>query len=168
MKNLIRLSLSLIMILSLVSCEKSDSSSGSGTYTITMADGTKYVTKYDSQPQPSNDGMFTLQYNKPDYADDLYQLFFFIQIDNNNGGSFDFFTKQPIKTGVTYIHDHNWERREVVVDAQLYINNTDISKWESRVVFESFSYPGKIKGSVKTYDQNNILLYTGDFDFTAK
>lgn len=156
MKKLTVLLQLLLTILFVSSCDRSDSDSGSGHFSISKTGGETFKTNYVTIPLPTKAGTFSVQYNK-DY--DYENLSFLCLIDNNNDCDLTITSDSPIKIG-TYTES----------DAYLggSLSNTNINYSKLRVNITSFSYPGKITGTFTAYNATNSIVYSGDFDLTAK
>ena len=147
----------LLTILFLSSCDRSDSDSASGHFSITKTGGETLKANYVTIPLPTKAGTFSVQYNKDSYDDE--NLTFLCLIDNNNDCGLTIYTSSPIKEG-TYTES----------SANLWgsLSNRDITYSKLRVNITSFSYPGKITGTFTAYNATNSIVYSGDFDLTAK
>ena len=156
MKKLIVLLQLLLTILFVSSCDRSDSDSGSGHFSISKTGGETFKTNYVTIPLPTKAGTFSVQYNKDSYDENLT---FLCLIDNNNDCGITISTSSPIKVG-TYTES----------SANLWgtLSNSDITYSKLRVNITSFSYPGKITGTFTAYNATNSIVYSGDFDLTAK
>lgn len=156
MKKLIVLLQLLLTILFVSSCDRSDSDSGSGHFSISKTGGETFKTNYVTIPLPTKAGTFSVQYNKDSYDENLT---FLCLIDNNNDCGITISTSSPIKVG-TYTES----------SANLWgtLSNSDITYSKLRVNITSFSYPGKITGTFTAYNATNSIIYSGDFDLTAK
>ena len=156
MRKIIVLLQLLLTILFVSSCDRSDSDSGSGHFSISKTGGETFKTNYVTIPLPTKAGTFSVQYNKDSYDENLT---FLCLIDNNNDCGITISTSSPIKVG-TYTES----------SANLWgtLSNSDITYSKLRVNITSFSYPGKITGTFTAYNATNSIVYSGDFDLTAK
>ena len=152
MKKLTVLLQLLLTILFVSSCDRSDSDSGSGHFSISKTGGETFKTNYVTIPLPIKAGTFSVQYNDGN-------LYFSCFIDNNNDCDLTITSDSPIKIG-TYTES----------DAYLggSLSNININYSKLRVNITSFSYPGKITGTFTAYNATNSIVYSGDFDLTAK
>ncbi|MEY5068189.1 MAG: hypothetical protein RLZ47_51 [Bacteroidota bacterium] len=161
---------SILAFFTLNACKKSNQSAG-GKLSITKVGGNTITTKYTDTPIPSNNGYFSLQYQK--YGSGA-KYHFFILVDANNNGGLNIDIPRMIQTNTIYTSElgniDNSNRVYVSFYGDFF--NADVNNGmglsRTEVVFESFTYPGKIKGAFKQFNQSGVLTYTGLFDFIAK
>jgi len=148
----------LIIILSLfvtISCKKSELSALNGTFTVSKAGGGTWTTTYVNTPIPTQNGNFSLQYNKRT-SSEIYM--FFVLIDNQNDCGLDITTSGPVVPGKIYSQ------------ASFYgsFSNVSVNVNRTEVVFTNASYPGKISGTFKAYNASGAVTYSGEFNFIVK
>ncbi|GAP68711.1 hypothetical protein BA6E_104159 [Bacteroidales bacterium 6E] len=154
-------SIAILLLILISSCHKDELSNDNNFFKITTSDSKIFRTEYVNQPVPTQNGTFSMQYNKPSLDNKLHKYFFLILIDNGSDAYLLFQNKELPIPGVKYTHINS-----DYLDFGLTISSQELQTWRTELNFERIDeYPGRIIGVLKSFDSKNNLICTGEFNF---